>query len=40
MQAALHGRADCERHLVEKRHVLGLDLHQADKDNRNVIFDW
>ena len=40
MQAALHGHKDMVDYLTNNASALNLDLHQKDKDERNVLFYW
>ena len=40
MQAALHGHVNMVEFLINNSSMLNMDIHQVDKDQRNVIFYW
>ena len=40
MQAALHGHQAMVEYLTANAKTMGLDIHQKDKDQRNVLFYW
>ena len=40
MQAALHGHQSMLEYITQNAHTLDIDIHQKDKDHRNVLFYW